>query len=135
MARPDPQHRAETPPESRRDSRKDHERNAIDRAIDQARGWLRHVDRDFWGGQRGPHSGRGPKNFRRTDDRIHDEVCVRMTEHGHLDPSELTVSVGEAEVTLAGTVESLEQKRLAEDIADSVVGVVHTQNNLRVRQR
>ncbi len=132
MARPAPQDRERTPPASRP---REHERNAIDRALDQARGWLRHVDRDYWRTEQGPHGGRGPKGFRRADERIHDDVCVRMTEHGHLDPGDVTVNVRKAEVTLDGTVESLEQKRLAEDIADSVAGVAHTQNNLRVRQR
>jgi hypothetical protein len=36
-------------------------------------------------------------------------------------------------VTLTGTVTSREQRRRAEDIAESVSGVTHVQNNLRVK--
>ncbi|HXR89686.1 MAG TPA: BON domain-containing protein, partial [Steroidobacteraceae bacterium] len=39
------------------------------------------------------------------------------------------------EVTLNGAVDSRQAKRCAEDIADSVSGVRHVQNNLRVRER
>jgi len=30
----------------------------------------------------GPHSGRGPQGYRRSDERIHEEVCDRLTAHG-----------------------------------------------------
>ena len=43
--------------------------------------------------------------------------------------------VSGAEVTLNGTVETRYDKRLAEDIAESVSGVTHVQNNLRVEYR
>jgi hypothetical protein len=38
------------------------------------------------------------------------------------------------EVTLTGTVESRYAKRLAEDLAESVSGVTHVQNNLRANR-
>ena len=38
------------------------------------------------------------------------------------------------EVTLDGTVPSREQKRRAEDLIDSLSGVKHVQNNLRVSE-
>jgi hypothetical protein len=37
-------------------------------------------------------------------------------------------------VTLSGTVSSRSEKRHAEDIAESVSGVTHVQNNLRIQQ-
>ena len=37
-------------------------------------------------------------------------------------------------MTLTGTVDGRDAKRRAEDIADSVPGVTHVQNNLRVQQ-
>jgi hypothetical protein len=37
-------------------------------------------------------------------------------------------------VTLSGTVNSRFEKRHAEDIAESVSGVTHVQNNLRIQQ-
>ena len=51
-----------------------------------------------------------------------------------LDASDIDVTVTDGEVTLTGTVWSREEKRRAEDIAESVPGVRHVQNNLRVGQ-
>jgi BON domain len=42
------------------------------------------------------------------------------------------VSVVSGEVTLSGTVNSRDQRRRAEDIAESVSGAKHVQNNIRV---
>ena len=44
------------------------------------------------------------------------------------------MTVTNREVALSGTVDSREAKRRAEDIAESVGGVTHVQNNLRVGQ-
>ncbi len=51
----------------------------------------------------------------------------------YLDASEIEVMVAEAEVTLTGTVASRQDKRRAEDLAESVSGVSHVQNNIRVK--
>ncbi|MFD2226552.1 BON domain-containing protein [Microvirga arabica] len=64
-----------------------------------------------------------------------DDVGQRLTEDGYVDASDIEVSVQDQEVTLSGTVSTLFEKRRAEDIADSVSGVTHVQNNLRVRPR
>lgn len=76
--------------------------------------------------------GKGPKGYTKSDDRIQDEVCERMADDGQLDASGISVSVSEGEVTLDGEVDSRRAKRLAEDCAESVSGVKHCQNNLRV---
>lgn len=82
---------------------------------------------------RGPYAGRAPRGYRRSDDRIREDVCERFTDDGDLDPSDVEVGVDAGEVTLLGTVETRSQKRLAEDIADAVFGVVEVHNRLRVR--
>jgi hypothetical protein len=51
-----------------------------------------------------------------------------------IDASEIDVAVRNREVTLTGTVLTRTEKRRAEDIAESVSGVAHVQNNLRVGQ-
>jgi Flp pilus assembly secretin CpaC len=61
-------------------------------------------------------------------------VNDRLTDDPHLDASEIEVSVTNREVTLSGTVNSRFEKRHAEDIAESVSGVAHVQNNLRIQQ-
>ena len=78
------------------------------------------------------HRGRGPKNYQRSDERIREDLNDRLTDDPHVDASEIEVSVSNREVTLTGTVHSRFEKRHAEDIAESVSGVAHVQNNLRV---
>jgi hypothetical protein len=84
--------------------------------------------------ERGEHRGRGPKGYQRSDERIRDDVNDRLTDDPHIDASEVEVAVSAREVTLSGTVSSRFEKRRAEDIAESVSGVTHVQNNLRVQQ-
>ncbi len=80
-----------------------------------------------------PHySGRGPKDYRRSDERIREEVCDTMTDDPMLDASEIEVSVVSGEVTLIGTVTSRDQKRRAEDVAERISGVKDVTNQLRV---
>jgi osmotically-inducible protein OsmY len=78
--------------------------------------------------------GRGPKSYARSDERIKEDVNDRLTDDGALDASDIEVEVSNREVTLSGEVDSRFAKRRAEDIADSVSGVTHVQNNLRVKQ-
>ncbi|MFC3288266.1 BON domain-containing protein, partial [Paracoccus aerius] len=81
------------------------------------------------------HSGRGPRNYSRSDDRIREDVSDRLSDDRHIDASDVEVSVSGGEVTLDGTVDSRAAKRHAEDLAESCSGVKHVQNNLRVKDR
>jgi osmotically-inducible protein OsmY len=76
--------------------------------------------------------GRGPKGYQRSDDRIREDLCDRMTDDPILDASEIEIDVRQGEVTLTGLVTSREQKRRAEDIAECVGGVRDVTNQLRV---
>jgi len=80
----------------------------------------------------GPYSGRGPSNYRRSDERIKEDVCERLTYYGQLDASNIEVEVENSEVILKGTVDHRRSKRMAEDIAESVSGVRDIHNQLRV---
>jgi BON domain len=82
----------------------------------------------------GPYSGIGPRNYRRSDERIREDVCERLTEHGQIDASDIEVTVSDGEVTLGGSVADRGQKRLAEDMADDVAGVRDVHNRLQVRR-
>jgi hypothetical protein len=86
------------------------------------------------GERRGQHAGRGPKGYKRSDERIREDVNERLTDHPELDASEIEVSVEDGIVTLSGTVDDRRDKRLAEDIAESVSGVQDVTNNIRVSQ-
>jgi osmotically-inducible protein OsmY len=88
---------------------------------------------DMWA-MAGPHTGRGPRGYQRSDDRIKDDICERMSQHGQLDASDIEVRVMNGEVTMEGTVTDRQAKRLAEDIVESVSGVREVHNQVRVTQ-
>jgi len=106
-------------------------RDFWDKATDEVSSWF--GDRDAEARRRADqHRGRGPKGYSRSDERIREDVNDRLTEDGWLDASNIEVTVQNREVTLSGTVSDRGSKRRAEDIAESVSGVEHVQNNLRV---
>ena len=81
------------------------------------------------------HSGRGPRNYKRSDNRIEEDINDRLTQHGMIDATEVEVTVQNGEVTLRGNVDRREAKRLAEDIAESVFGVKDVNNQIKIKQR
>lgn len=80
----------------------------------------------------GPYTGVGPSNFQISDQQIQDEVCRRLTQHGHLNARNIQVSAHNGIVTLRGSVPSRQAKRMAEDTAESVQGVRDVENNLSI---
>jgi hypothetical protein len=83
----------------------------------------------------GRFSGRGPKGYRRADDRILEDINERLTSDPDLDATEIEVQVIAGEIILSGTVDDRDAKRRAEDIAESVSGVSDVQNQIRVKSR
>jgi BON domain-containing protein len=83
---------------------------------------------------RGRFTGRGPKSYQRSDERIREDVSEEFFQNGELDASEITIIVESCVVTLEGEVEDREQKRLAEDIAEAAPGVREVNNNLKVKK-
>lgn len=83
----------------------------------------------------GRWSGRGPRNYRRPDERILDEIHERLESDGWVDATDVEVKVTDGEVRLGGTVEDRSMRRRAEEIVDHVSGVAHVNNDLRVRRR
>lgn len=81
---------------------------------------------------RGGYSGRGPQGYKRSDERICEDVCDRLSWHDEVDATEIAVRVSDGEVILEGRVENRHMKRLAEDLADEVPGVVDVHNAIRV---
>jgi osmotically-inducible protein OsmY len=82
--------------------------------------------------RRGMYAGRGPRGYRRSDERIREDVNERLTDDWRVDASDIEVSVDNGVVTLAGRVGSRAEKRRAEDVAESVSGVTDVSNQLRV---
>lgn len=120
-------------------------RESGDRYYEPRSGW---GDPSAWGPERGgqwrggqwierassagPHAGRGPRGYQRPDERIREDVCDVLCEHGYVDASDIEVTVVSGEVTLVGVVRERPEKRMAEDAAERVSGVREVHNQLRV---
>ena len=107
------------------------DRGFFERAGDEIASWF--GDEDAEHRREMDHRGRGPKNFRRSDERIEEEANERLTDDPYLDASDIAVRVKDREITLEGLVDSRRAKRRAEDDVDRIMGVEHVQNNLRLR--
>jgi hypothetical protein len=81
----------------------------------------------------GPHAGRGPRGYQRSDERIREEINERLTAHGLIDATDIECRVADGEVTLTGHVDSRAAKRAAEDVVEDIYGVREVHNQLRVR--
>lgn len=118
------------------------ERGFLERAGDEMASWFGDTDasrrrrQDARQGDQGAqhHAGKGPRNYQRSDDRIREDINDRLTDDRDVDATDIEVTVQSREVTLSGTVSDRYAKRRAEDVAESVSGIAHVQNNLRVRQ-
>jgi hypothetical protein len=92
--------------------------------------WDHWPQSEHWA-RRGGFAGRGPRGYTRSDDRIREDVCDRLSADDEVDASDISVTVSQGEVTLEGTVPDRHSKRRAEDISESVIGVDEVHNRLR----
>lgn len=111
-------------------------RGWLDRASDEVASWFgdEEAERRRRMDEQREHRGCGPKGYRRSDDRIKEDVNDRLSDDYYLDASDVEVAVENTEVTLTGTVRNRNDKRRAEDLAESVSGVTNVENRLRVKQ-
>lgn len=82
----------------------------------------------------GGYRGKGPKDYRRSEDRIREDVCDRLTDDDMLDATNIHIEVKGDEVILTGTVNNREQKRRAEDLVESISGVRDIENRIRINR-
>lgn len=80
------------------------------------------------------YAGRGPKGYRRSDERIKEDVCEVLERHPLIDASEMEISVTDGVVVLRGAVENRAQKRLAEFSIENLSGVKDVRNELLINQ-
>ena len=78
------------------------------------------------------YRGLGPRGYQRSDARVFEDICDRLTVDPRIDASDIEVDVKGAEVTLRGSVRSREEKRYAEDVVEHVMGVRDVSNHLKV---
>lgn len=77
------------------------------------------------------YRGVGPKGYKRSDERLAEEICQRLTDHPRIDASDLDVQVNQGEITLTGNVADKTAKWHVEDLVMSCRGVTEVHNRLR----
>ncbi|MGH8178915.1 MAG: BON domain-containing protein [Steroidobacter sp.] len=77
--------------------------------------------------------GRGPKGYVRSDERLREIICERLTDDPDIDASDIGIEVQGGEVTLTGTVTDRTTKWRAEDLAESCSNGALIHNRLRTR--
>jgi hypothetical protein len=95
---------------------------------------FRQQGKRYWfdeGDQRDRYRGTQPRGYERSDDRLRELACERLTD-ADIDASDIEVKVERATVTLEGSVPVRWMKHAAEDIVDDLGGVKDIQNRLRV---
>lgn len=80
----------------------------------------------------GPHAGRGPKGYKRSDQQVIEEASQRLERDGDIDATEIEVTADDGIITLRGTVPDRRTKRRAEECVESVYGVRDVMNELRL---
>jgi osmotically-inducible protein OsmY len=113
----------------------DRSRGWWDRTRDEVSSWFGDDDaerRRRTDKMSGPHKGKGPKDYRRSEDRIREDVSDRLADDEYVDASDIRIEIHNDEVILSGNVNSREEKRRAEDIVESVSGVRNVENRIRV---
>lgn len=82
----------------------------------------------------GPHRGKGPKNYKRSDERIREDVSDRLADDPYVDASGIDIRVEEGNVILSGRVDHRAARRRAVELAESVRGVTNVESHLRTGQ-
>ena len=76
--------------------------------------------------------GIGPKGYRRTDERIREDVCEALARHPEINAADIEVKVKDGHVFLMGTIDNRWMKRQAEDAVAYVSGVDDVRNELTI---
>jgi hypothetical protein len=84
-----------------------------------------------------PHTGyygKGPKGWKRSDERIKDEVCEVLYRDQHIDATNIEVAVQDGVVTLSGSIDTRWSKRHAEQRIEHLSGIEDVHNEIRVQR-
>jgi osmotically-inducible protein OsmY len=111
----------------------DSDRSWLNRAGDEMLSWM---GDDYATRRRrqddASHRGKGPKDFKRTDDRIKELINDALTDDWQVDASDIEVTVQNGEVILSGYVNDRAQKRKAAGLVEDISGVTHLENRIKV---
>jgi hypothetical protein len=78
-------------------------------------------------------SGKGPRGWQRSDERIREDVCEALYESPYVDASDIEVTVKDKNVLLQGSVNDRSMKWEAEECIDHIVGIQDIQNQLQIK--
>jgi osmotically-inducible protein OsmY len=76
--------------------------------------------------------GKGPRSQKPSGTRILERINERLCDNPYVDASDIEVSVDNGVVILNGTVNSRDEKRLTEEIAEEIPGVEDVENRIHV---
>lgn len=96
--------------------------------------WLHNSQRNDEQWNRKNFAGKGPKGYKRSDDRIKEDVCECLEKSPLVDASNIEVDVKDCCVTLRGAVDSRQAKRDAEMLIENLRGVDDVINELKVEK-
>ncbi|HEY1113582.1 MAG TPA: BON domain-containing protein [Chitinophagaceae bacterium] len=82
----------------------------------------------------GPHRGKGPKDYKRSDERIREDVSDRLADDPYVDASDIVIKVEDGNVILSGRVDHRDARRRAVELAEGVRGVSNVESHLRTGQ-
>jgi len=88
---------------------------------------------DDRGGQWQSHRGKGPKGYQRSDERLKEVICERLSDDPRIDASEITLTVSGGTVKLTGLVDNRRDKFEVEELISQCSGVKDVDNQLRVQ--
>ncbi len=113
----------------------DHVNDAEFRGADSGQEWFPGKCADDWSASasKEPFARRGPRDYRRSDNHIRQDIGEYLARTGSIDARGILVTVDEGEVTLSGSVGTREEKRLAETIVEGCPGVKEVFSELRVQ--
>jgi osmotically-inducible protein OsmY len=77
--------------------------------------------------------GRGPRGYQRSDERLKEMICERLTDDPAIDASNISIEVSGRVVKLTGTVEDRSTKYEVEELVEQMGGVEDIDNQLRVQ--
>lgn len=80
------------------------------------------------------HQGKGPKGYRRSDEKMKDDACEVLMRDYELDASEIEVEVEDGILFLTGEVSSRKDKKRAESLVENLTGITDVQNKLIVKK-
>ncbi|MGE3609426.1 MAG: BON domain-containing protein [Bacteriovoracaceae bacterium] len=83
--------------------------------------------------KRNLYYGVGPKDWKRSDERLKEDVCKILYQSHEVDPSDLEVEVKNSCVYLKGTIESRGMRNVAEDLILSIPGIEDVFSNLKIK--